>query len=127
MTGDERAIRDLIGEWLAASRRGDTAAVLRLMTEDVTFLVPGQRPFGKAEFATASEDMKNLTIEGTSEIQEIEIAGPWAWCRTRLSIIVTPPGGQIVKRSGQTLSIFRKGGDGQWRLARDANLLAAEP
>jgi len=28
--------------------------------------------------------------------------------------------------SGYTLSIFRKGEDGRWRLARDANLLTAE-
>jgi ketosteroid isomerase-like protein len=28
-----------------------------------------------------------------------------------------------VRRSGYTLTLFRKGADGHWRLARDANLL----
>jgi hypothetical protein len=29
----------------------------------------------------------------------------------------------MVRRSGYTLTLFRKGDDGHWRLARDANLL----
>lgn len=38
---------------------------------------------------------------------------------------MTPPGGAPLRRSGYTLTILRKEADGQWRLARDANLLAA--
>jgi len=34
--------------------------------------------------------------------------------------------GKPVRRSGYTLTILRKERDGRWRLARDANLLAAE-
>jgi ketosteroid isomerase-like protein len=37
---------------------------------------------------------------------------------------MTPPdGGTPVRRSGYTLSVLRKNADGQWVLARDANLL----
>jgi ketosteroid isomerase-like protein len=32
-----------------------------------------------------------------------------------------------LRRSGPTLSIFRRLGDGRWVLARDANLLTVEP
>jgi ketosteroid isomerase-like protein len=40
---------------------------------------------------------------------------------------MTPPGQDApVRRSGYTLTVLRKEADGQWRLARDANLLAAE-
>jgi ketosteroid isomerase-like protein len=35
---------------------------------------------------------------------------------------MTPEGGEPVKRSGYTLTILRKE-LGQWRLARDANLI----
>ena len=35
----------------------------------------------------------------------------------------TPPAGEPVHRSGYTLTLLRKGADGRWRLARDANLL----
>jgi len=44
MTEDERTIRDLVATWMAASQAGDLAAVLRLMADDVVFMVPGREP-----------------------------------------------------------------------------------
>jgi uncharacterized protein (TIGR02246 family) len=124
MTGDERAIRAVVDSWFAATRSGDLDTVLSLMTDDVVFMVPGQQPFGKAAFATASRGMANVAIDGTSEIVELEVLGAWAYLRNRIEMSVTPAGGAPVRRSGYTLTIFRKGLDGRWRLARDANLLA---
>jgi uncharacterized protein (TIGR02246 family) len=126
MTEDERAIRSLIDNWMEASKAGDLKTVLSLMTDDVVFMVPGKEPFGKAEFAATSEGMKNLRVEGKSEIKELKVLGDWAYMRNQLRIIVTPPNGQPMRRSGYTLTIVRKEPDGRWRLARDANLLTAE-
>lgn len=126
MTEDERAIREVIATWLNASKRGDTATVLSLMTDDVVFLVPGQRPFGKAAFAAASEGQSDMQIEGQSTIEELTVLGNWAHLRTHLSITVTVPDRDPVRRSGYTLTIMRKEADGKWRLARDANLLVKE-
>ncbi len=126
MTEDERAIRELVDTWLAASKAGDLATVLSLMTDDVIFMVPGKRPFGKEAFAAASEGMKNARIEGSSDIQEIQVLGDWAYLRNYIEMTVSPPGGTPVRRSGYTLTILRKERDGRWRLARDANLLTAE-
>ena len=123
MTGDAQAIRDLVAKWLAASKAGDLATVLGLMADDVLFLVPGREPFGKAEFAGSSQAMKDVRIDGTSEIVELEVLGDRAWMRTRLEVSMTPPGGAPVVRSGYTLSILRKEPDGRWVIARDANLL----
>ena len=125
MSDDEKAIRTLIDTWIAASQAGDLQTVLGLMSDDVVFLVAGKQPFGKAEFAAASRAMTGLRIEGHSEIREIEIAGPWAWCRTELSIVITPPDGAPVRRAGPTLTILRKQPAGNWVIARDANLLTA--
>ena len=38
--------------------------------------------------------MKNVRIEGKSEIQELEILGDWAWMRNRLELTITPPKGK---------------------------------
>jgi uncharacterized protein (TIGR02246 family) len=126
MSDDERAIRALIETWMTASRAGDTARVLSLMADDVVFLTAGQKPFGKAEFAANASKLQNVQIEGKSEIQELEIAGSWAWCRNQLTVVMTPPDGKPVRRSGPTLTILRKSPDGRWLLARDANLLTPE-
>ena len=123
MRGDERAIRDVINEWHHATAAGDVDAVLRLMTDDILFLVPGREPFGKAEFEAASRKQSDVSIEGSSEIEEIHVVGDWGWARTRITVSMTPPDGDANRRSGSTLSIFRREPDGNWRLARDANLL----
>ena len=58
MSDDELAIRSLVETWLAASQRGDIPKVLSLIADDVVFMVPGQEPFGKDEFASRSDAMK---------------------------------------------------------------------
>jgi uncharacterized protein (TIGR02246 family) len=127
MTKDEREIRELVDRWMAATREGDLPTVLSLMTDDVIFMVPGQPPFGKQAFAKASEGMKDVRIDGTSDIQEVQVMGDWAYLSNHLTMTVAPPrGGKPMRRSGYTLTILRKAADGKWRLARDANLLTME-
>lgn len=124
MSEDERAIREVVTTWMVATQSGDYDTVLGLMTADVVFMVPGREPFGKEAFAASSKSMQGLRFEGTSEIVELQVVGDWAYLRNRLKITMTPPGGAPATRSGYTLTILRKGPDGRWRLARDANLLA---
>jgi uncharacterized protein (TIGR02246 family) len=123
---DEDAIRALVETWMDATRAGDTAAVLELMTDDAVFLVAGRPPFGKHEFAAAAQAQaaSAVTFDGRSDIQEIQVHGDWAFLRSHLSVTTTQPGQAPVVRSGHTLTILRKE-HGRWRLARDANLLAA--
>jgi uncharacterized protein (TIGR02246 family) len=116
---------------MTATRNGDLATVLDLMTDDVVFLVAGQAPFGKQQFAAAMQPsapgVALPRIDGRSEIQEIHVAGDLAYMWAKLIVEVTPPGGApAMKRAGHTLSILRKA-NGRWRLARDANLLAPVP
>ncbi|QGZ59691.1 SgcJ/EcaC family oxidoreductase [Paraburkholderia acidiphila] len=128
MTDDERAIRELVQTWIEASRAGDTAKVLSLMTDDVVFTVPGQEPFGKAEFAAASQAQQDMRIEGSAEIVELQVLGDWAFLRNRIDISITPPGAaQPMRRAGYTLTLVRKDASGRWLLARDANLVAPTP
>jgi uncharacterized protein (TIGR02246 family) len=126
MTSDEHAIRDLIATWMAASQDGDLQTVLSLMTNDALFMVPGREPFGKEAFAALSDGMKNVRMEGTSEIRELNVLGDWAYLRSYVTVTMTPLGGAPARRSGYTLTILRKEPDGRWLLARDANLMAKD-
>jgi uncharacterized protein (TIGR02246 family) len=127
MSDDVRAIRNLIDRWMKASKAGDTASVLSMMTDDVVFMTCGREPFGKEEFASTSAAMKDMKIDGTAEVRELAITGDWAWARTHLSVSVTMQDGKEMRRSGYTLTILTKDMDGRWLIARDANLLRAEP
>jgi uncharacterized protein (TIGR02246 family) len=126
-TDDELAIRKLIATWLNATRDGDIDAVLALIEPDAVFLVPGGPAIcGREAFAQPLRSiLETHRIETLSEIQEIAIEGTMAYCRTKLTVEVTPKDASSppVRRSGHTLSILRKQPDGNWQLARDANLL----
>lgn len=129
MPDDERAIRELVQTWLAASQKGDLQTVLGLMADDVIFMLPGQNPFGKEAFAASFKGLKGVRLEMSSDIKEIKVLADWAYLRNYLEVTMTPRdggGGASVRRSGYTLTILRKESDGRWLLARDANLLAPQ-
>src|SRR5689334_12255268 len=131
MSNDEQEIRQLVANWMAATKAGDADKVLSMITDDVVFLLPGKMmrhdEFAAAVRAQASQ-VGNTggappTIDGKSDVQEIKVLGDWAFMWTNLTVTVTPSGGSTTTRSGHTMTIFTKR-DGKWLLARDANLLA---
>ena len=124
MHADEQAIRDLVQTWVRASAAGDLDQVLALMSDDVVFLTPGQEPFGKQAFATASRaSVGKVRVEGSADVLEVQVAGDLAYCRVRLTITLrTPEGAEVKRLSGYSLSVLRKQ-DGRWVIARDANLV----
>ena len=123
---DEEAIRNLITTWQEASRAGNLPKLLELMTDDVVFLTSGQEPMNKEAFAKSFQALTRATIDSSSDIQEIVVTGDFAYCWNYLTVIVTPKNkGATIRRSGNTLTIFRKE-QGQWKLARDANMLTLD-
>jgi uncharacterized protein (TIGR02246 family) len=129
MQADEKAIRELIDQWMRATTDGDLPQVLSLMADDVVFLIPGQSPMrGKEAFAAGFRAaLQHVRIESRSEIEEIKFAGDWAYCWNHLWVTVTPLEGAPQRREGYTLSIFGKNSNGKWLLVRDANMLTLEP
>jgi len=128
MTPDEQAIRNMIALWHGATAKGDVDTVLTLMDENAVFLVPGQLPMrGRDGFGRGLRGLlKTHRIESTSEIQEVEVAGDWAYCWSQLVVkVIALADGSTNTRQGNALSILHKQADGQWRLVRDANMLAA--
>jgi len=102
MTEDEKAIRQLVETWFAASKAGDIKTVLDLMTDDVVFMIMGQEPFGKEAFEALSKQLNSTPPEGTGEIKEIKIMEDWAFVRNYIEIK------KPEHRSGYTLTILRK-------------------
>jgi uncharacterized protein (TIGR02246 family) len=126
MKSDEEQIRELVSTWMAATKSGDVESVLALMTDDVVFLVPERTAMRKGEFAAALRSQASggaPNFDSTSDIQEIEVSGDWAYLWSRLTVVTTPLSGRAsITRTGHTLTVFRRQG-GRWLLARDANLL----
>jgi uncharacterized protein (TIGR02246 family) len=129
MKSDREAIRKLLKDWHDATVRGDLPTLLSLMVEDVVFLVAGQPPMrGREAFASAFRvGLEHYRIDYTSEVEEIHVAGDFAYCWCHLAVTVSPlKAHPPLRRSGHTLTVFRKGPGGNWLVARDANLLTTE-
>jgi uncharacterized protein (TIGR02246 family) len=127
VNADEQAIRNLVAQWHSATAAGDVEAVLRLMAEDVVFLVAGHPPMkGRSTFEKGLRGLlASHRVESTSEVQEIEISGNLAYCWSVLNVRITPnTGSNVVVRSGSAISLLRKQTNGSWLVVRDANLLA---
>lgn len=121
---DEDAIREMVETWMSASRAGDLSTILELMADDVLFMTASRQPFGRDQFRRDFEAMKDAKLDGTASIEEIQVAGDWAWIRNRIDLTITLAGNPPVQRSGNALTILRKGEDGRWKLFRDANLVS---
>ena len=128
MNQDQQAIRDLLALWHRATAAGDVDTVLKLMAEDVVFLVAGHPPMrGRAAFEQGLRTLlKQHQVESTGEIQEVEVSGDLAYAWSMLTVRIVPlAGGNANVRTGNALSVLRRQVDGSWLVVRDANLLAA--
>jgi uncharacterized protein (TIGR02246 family) len=126
MTQDESEVRAVIASWMEATKNGDIHQVLSLMTDDAIFLVAGKAPMDKAGFEAASRAQASakMKIEAQSNVEEVQVEDNLAYAWTHLTVSMHQPGQkEPMKRSGPTLTVFKKVG-GRWLLHRDANLLS---
>ena len=124
MSADESAIGNYFSRWRRAAQANDLAAMLDLIADDAVFLVAGREPFGKQDFARMQSGTPPWKLDFDSSIGDLSVHGDvaWAWCRLA-EAVTAQQGAAPVQRRGHTLSVFRREGDGRWRLLRDANLL----
>jgi uncharacterized protein (TIGR02246 family) len=127
MNNDEQAIKDVVSRWCKASAVGDVETMLPMLADDMVFVVPGAPPFGKKEFKAAWDGpMKGAKVKADANVEEVLIEGTFAVTRTKLSVAITTPDGNSSRANGYTMTLFRKQPNGNWVMARDANLLSPE-
>ena len=99
---DEQQIRAVIDAWAKATADGKLEALLNLMTEDVTFLIPGKPPMHRADFISSFQSMvRSVQVFSRANVQEITVQGDLALCWNYLEVDVVPiMGGTTTKRAG---------------------------
>jgi len=119
---DREKITAIEGRIQAAFAAGDADAVAAEYTEDA-LLMPPDNPsqVGRAAIAAVYRAyFKDFKCSIKTEVQEVEVAGDWAFMRGLFTTVVTPKaGGPLQGGHGKYLVIARRGADGVWRFARD--------
>jgi uncharacterized protein (TIGR02246 family) len=118
---DEAAIRALAAAWHEAWAANDADAVVALYADDGIVLPQDLPPIeGRERLLGVYRGVFDaVSVVGSGEIQEIEVAGDWAFYRTHYRLVATPhAGGDPIEDAGSSLFILRRQHDGQWRIAR---------
>ena len=129
---DPAAIRATIEatekQWSDAYRRGDTAALGALYTEDAASIPPsGEWQRGREAVAKQSlSEHDSVTVETREDVtEEVTVAGDYAvevghfaWTGKAKN------GGAARGASGRYMVLWRKDADGTWRLYRDLGATA---
>ena len=119
---DEAAIRGVLGRYNDALNGGKTAAVMPLYADDGVFMPPySQSAVGKAAVERAYNAVfDELKFHVKFTIAELVVMAPtWAYVRTNSAGATDHHStGKTTAEANQELFIFKKGDDGQWRIAR---------
>ena len=115
----EAAIRARLAAWTEAFNRGDAAATCEVFADDLKSDMQGAPAGDKsavcARIARALETSPGK-LAYAFDIKEIMVSGDLAM--VRLTWILTQrPEGRLVSRD-EGMDIFRREGDGMWRIAR---------
>jgi uncharacterized protein (TIGR02246 family) len=121
---DRKAILALVGRWRSATKAKDTERILELVADDVVFLPSSMAPIkGKEEVGKMYQAFfpRYREIKHEATIEEIQIAGDWAFLWGTDELRLTPASGEPnIHLKGKGLSILRRQSDG-WRFWRGIN------
>lgn len=131
---DVRRVRHILRSIEAAENAGDSRAIVDLLAEDVVFMVPDEPvQEGKpacAEFVTRTMAClwEQFDRRITYESAEVQIWREYALDRGTFSFTVSPrTGGAVSSATGKYLLLYRRGPEGDWRLARAIVSLDGQP
>lgn len=126
---DEKEIRELFGNWIESTTKGDLELAHQCIADDALFFVPGVGEMDKKTFAAAaaggSPEDSPIKFDLDSKLREIKVFRDHAYMWIESTLVMTPKNGDpATKMAGHSLSILEKR-DGRWQILRDANTLTA--
>lgn len=125
---DEAAVLAAEEAYRTAWAANDSAAVMATLAPDAVLMPAGREPIQGDSAIRAfwwPADGSSTTIESYEiDVDEVEGSGDLAYIRGRgrLAFVYTSADGEASALSSESvhLSVFRRGADGRWRIARRA-------
>ena len=117
----QQAVQDTNREWMEAVKRGDPASLAALYTEDATLLPPNSEAIRGRQGIEAffKAGMQMGISEATLETVDVEYLGDVAYEVGAYTMKIEPEGGQATADKGKYVVVWKREGDGPWKLAVD--------
>ena len=119
---DTAAINDIWTMYASSYEAGDISAWLSLWTENGVQMPPNEPPvIGKDQIQKRNKTVLDLfTFEIEITVEEIQVAGNWAFSRGIYTMTASPKNGdQPVPVDGKFMTILKRQPDGGWKIHRD--------
>ena len=119
---DISAVKEFGNQYAVACNTGDLDLYISLWTDDGVQMPPDTpAAIGKEQIRARMKPLfDQFIMEISLSIEEVRVAGDWAFGRCTYTISTTPKkGGETVKRSGKDLHILERQADGSWKIAID--------
>ncbi len=117
----QQAVQDTNREFMEAVKRGDPASLAALYTEDATLLPPNSEPIrGRQGIQAFMGTLMEMGLrEATLETVDVEYLGDVAHEVGAYTLKIEPKGGQATTDRGKYVVVWKRDGDGPWKLAVD--------
>ena len=118
---EERTIRTMVEQEVAAANKGDVSVLLSVWTDDGVRMQPNGPPVvgKKALEAQYRGIFEHVTIDYAAVLEEVVVAGEWGFGRGTYTVTAIPKaGGEATKDAGKFIDIYRRLPDGTWKFAR---------
>ena len=119
---DIEAIKGLHPRRLEAAAAVDIDAFLGFMTDDAAMMPPDAPAIAGHEALRSyfEEAFNAFEFDVRKPVSDVTVIGDWAFEDYTYELTMTPrAGGQPITESGKGMFVYRRGTDGQWRVARD--------
>ena len=116
---DVSAIRAASATYVQTALAGDWESWLAVASEDAIFMPPNQMRLetlqARREWNAANPPLSSLSVTPSEIVGGGDLAYVWGtW-----SLTAAPEGASPITDSGSYIEIWRRGGDGIWRISRD--------
>ncbi|MCG8604678.1 DUF4440 domain-containing protein [bacterium] len=117
---DIEALRETVRRHDEVVNSGDVEGLMALYAEDAVQMPPNQaKVIGKASIRVPTERMfSQFDVQVQSKIEAIDVSGDLAYIHLSYSASSSPKaGGPAVSDVGKWVNIYRRQGDGSWKIA----------
>jgi ketosteroid isomerase-like protein len=119
---DIAAIRGLFERYDSTVSGGLAEEWMSLLSDDIVWMVPDQDALvGKdAVWGRVESLFSDLTMEHVTGVDEVRVAGDWAYVRGTYAFRVTPKaGGETIEEVGKSVLILEREAGSSWHIARN--------